>query len=122
MAKVAGTIADADGQHHQTAQKEDGGHHGDDLLRHGGQTLHAAQEDDAADDHKGNAHHPGGNAEGRLEALEPMELDCTMQPKKPSARTMATAKNVGQELAEAALEGRCDVVHGAAVDAAVRAT
>ena len=38
---------------------------------------------------------------GTLKALEkvsPMELDCTMQPKKPSARMMATAKKPARNL------------------------
>ena len=30
--------------------------------------------------------------------VEPMELDCTMQPMKPSARMMATAKKVARNL------------------------
>ena len=30
--------------------------------------------------------------------VEPMELDCTMQPKKPSARMMATAKKPARNL------------------------
>ena len=49
----------------------------------------------------------------------PMELDCTMQPMKPRARMMATAKKRGEELAEAALERGGDVVDGAAVNGAV---
>ena len=38
---------------------------------------------------------------GTLKALEkvsPMEFDCTMQPKKPSARMMATAKKPARNL------------------------
>ncbi len=50
----------------------------------------------------------------------PMELDCTMQPMKPSARMMATAKKGGKELAEAALERGGDVIDRAAVNGAVR--
>ena len=33
--------------------------------------------------------------------VEPMELDCTMQPKKPRARMMATAKKPARNLPNA---------------------
>ncbi len=51
--------------------------------------------------------------------VEPMELDWTMQPMKPRARVMATAKETSQELAESALEGGGDVVHRSAVNIAL---
>ena len=82
----------------QTAQQEDSRHDGNDLLRNGGQTLHAAEEDNAADD---DQDHDRTTQVGMLKAVfmvEPMELDCTMQPMKPSARTMATAKKPARNL------------------------
>ena len=36
--------------------------------------------------------------------VEPMELDCTMQPKKPSARMMAMAKKPARNLPKAPLK------------------
>ena len=33
-----------------------------------------------------------------VENVEPMEFDCTMQPMKPSARMIATAKNPARNL------------------------
>ena len=36
--------------------------------------------------------------------VEPMELDCTMQPKKPSARMIATAKNPARYLPRSPLK------------------
>ena len=68
-AEGSGNVLDADCQHHEAAQQENSRHNGNNLFRHSGKALYAAKEDDAADDDQHNAHDPGGDAEGGLEAL-----------------------------------------------------
>ena len=68
-AEGGGDVPDAEDQNDEAAQQEDRRHDGNDLLRHGGQPLHASQENDTADDDQRHAHDPGGNAESGLEAL-----------------------------------------------------
>ena len=46
-------------------------------------------------------------------------MDCTMQPKKPRARMMATAKKPARNLPKPPVNAVRDVVDGAAVDGAV---
>ena len=114
-----GDVLDAGRQDHQTAQQEDAGHDGDDLLRHCGQTLHTAQEDDGADDDQHNAHDPGGNAKGGLHGgANGVGLDHAAHEAK--SQNDGHGEEACQELTEAALERSGDVIHGAALDVAVR--
>ena len=53
--------------------------------------------------------------------VEPMELDCTMQPKKPRARVMAMAKKPARKRAKAAGKCGANIVDRAALYRAVGA-
>ena len=91
-------VLDAHDQHDQAAHQEDDGHDGDQLLGDGGQALDAAQEDEAADDHQGQTPTIQLGTPKAVSKVEPMELDWTMQPMKPRARMMATAKKPARNL------------------------
>ena len=113
-----GQVGDAGHQYGQSTQQEDGGHDGHQLLGDGGQTLHAAQEDEGADDHQHHAHHPGGHAKGGLEGgADGVGLDHAAH--KAQGQDDGHGEEPGQKLAEGAPEGGGDVVHRAAVDVAV---
>ena len=113
-----GDILNADDQYGQRAQQEDSGHDRDDLLGDGGQTLHAAHKDEAADDNQYHAHDPGGNAEGGLEGgADGVGLDHTAH--KAQSQNDSYRKESGQELTKSTLKGSGDIVNGAAVEVAV---
>ena len=115
----SGDIGDTGHQHYQTAQQENAGHDRDDLLGHRGQTLHAAQENDGADGHQHDAHHPSGNPEGGIHGgTDGVGLHHAAH--EAQRQHNRHGKEAGQELAEAALERGGDVVHRAAADSAVR--
>ena len=106
--------ADAD----QAAQQEDGRHDRDDLLRDRGQTLYAAQEDDGADDDQDDTHDPGGDAESRLHGgADGVGLHHAAE--EAECQRDGDGEEAGEELAEAALKGRRDVVDRTALDVAV---
>ena len=118
-AEGGGDVLDAGDEDRQTAQQEDTGHDGNELLRHGGQPLHAAQEDNGANDHQHDAHDPGGNAEGRLHGgADGVGLHHAAH--EAQRQNDRHGEEACKELAKAALERRGDVVHGAALDVAVR--
>ncbi len=105
-------------KHHQAAQQEDGRHDRDHLLRDRGQTLYAAQEDEGADDHQHDAHHPGWDAESGLEGgADGVGLDHAAH--EAQGQDDGHGEETSQELAESALEGGGDVVHRSAVNIAV---
>ena len=112
-------VLDAGAEDHQTAQQEDTGHNGDQLLGNGGKTLHTAQEDDGADDDQDDTHDPGGDAESRLHGgADGVGLDHAAHESK--GQDDRDGEEARQELSEAALERRGDVVDRAALDVAVR--
>ena len=113
-----GEVLGPDHQHHQAAQNEKGRHDGDDLLRDGGQALHAAQENHAADDHQKDPDDPGGHAEGGLEGgADGVGLDHAAE--EAQGQDDGDGEEARQELAKGPLESRGDVVHGTALDVAV---
>ena len=117
-AEGLGDIPDADDQDHQRAQQEDGGHNGYQLLGDGGQTLHAAQEDDGADGDQHDTHDPGGDAEGGVEGgADGVGLHHAAH--KTQGQDDGYGEEARQELTEPALKCGGDVVHRAAVDGAV---
>ncbi len=65
-AECRGDIADADNEHDERARKEDRRHDRHDLFRDGGETAHAAEENDAAEDNERNADGPRRDAERGL--------------------------------------------------------
>lgn len=116
--KGGGDVLGPGDEDHQAAQQEDGRHDGDHFLGDGGQTLHAAQEDDAADEHQDHAHNPVGDTEGGIEGgADGVGLDHAAH--KAQGQDDGHGEEAGQELAEAALEGGGDVIDGAAVVGAV---
>ena len=65
-AERRGDVPDADSEHNERAHEEERRHDRHDLFRDGGETAHAAEEDDAAEDDKRNADDPCRNAERRF--------------------------------------------------------
>ena len=113
-----GEVLGPDHQHHQPAQDEEGRHDGDDLLRDGGQALHAAQENHAADHHQNDPDDPGGHAESGLEGgADGVGLDHAAE--EAQGQDDGDGEEARKELAEGPLKSRGDVVHGTALDAAV---
>ena len=118
-AEGGGDGLDAGAEDHQTAQQEDTGHNRHQLLGDGGKTLHTAQEDDSADDDQDDTHDPGGDAEGRLHGgADGVGLDHAAHEAK--GQDDGDGEEARQELSEASLERRGDVVDWAALDIAVR--
>ena len=116
--KGSGDILDAHHQDTHSAHQEDDGHHGHHLLGDSGQTIHAAQKDEAAEDDQHHAHKLRGHAKGGLEGgADGVGLDHAAH--KAQGQRDGHGEEAGQELAEAALKGGGDVVSGAAVDGAV---
>ena len=62
----SGDILDARDENDETAEQEDRGHDGNDLLGDGGEALHAAEEDEAADGDEHETDDPGRDTEGSL--------------------------------------------------------
>ena len=113
-----GNVLDADDQDDQAAEQEDGRHDGDDLFRDGGETLHAAEEDEAADRDEDDADDPGGNAKGGLHrGANGVGLNHAAE--ETERQRDGDGEEASEELAEAALKGRRDVVDRAALDVAV---
>ena len=119
-AEGGGDILDAADQNGQTAQQEDARHDGHQLFSDSRQTLHAAQEDDRADDHQHDTHDPGGHAEGRFHGgADGVGLHHAAH--EAQRQNDGHSEEACQELAEAALERGGDVIDGAALDIAVSA-
>ena len=117
-AEGLGNVPDADCQNHQRTQQEDSGHNGHQLFGDGSQTLHAAQEDNGADDDQHDTHDPGRDTESSLEGgADGVGLHHAAH--ETQGQDDGNGEEPGQELAEAALKSGGDVVHRAAVNGAV---
>ena len=113
-----GDVLDADDQDDQAAEQEDSRHDGDDLLRDGGEALYAAKEDERADRDEDDTDDPGGNAEGGLHrGADGVGLHHAAE--EAECQRDGDGEEAGEELAEAALKGRRDVVDRTALDVAV---
>ena len=117
-AEGRGDILDTRDENDETAEQEDRSHDGDDLLGDGGKTLHAADEDEAADGDEHETNDPGRDAEGSLHrGADGVGLHHAAEEAK--RQRDGDGEEGGEELAEATLEGSGDVVDGAALDVAV---
>ena len=117
-AEGRGDVLDAHDQNDQTAEQEDGRHDGDELLRDRGEALHAAEEDERADRDEDDTDDPGGDAESGLHrGTDGVGLHHAAE--EAEREDDGDGEEAGEELAEAALKGRRDVVNGAALDRAV---
>ena len=113
-----GDVLDADDQDDQAAEQEDSRHDGDDLLRDGGEALYAAKEDERADRDEDDTDDPRGNAEGGLHrGADGVGLHHAAE--EAECQRDGDGEEAGEELAEAALKGRRDVVDRTALDVAV---
>ena len=117
-AERRGDVPDADSEHNERAHKENRRHDRHDLFRDGGETAHAAEEDDAAEDNERNADDPRRDAErGLKRGADGVGLHHA--PHEAERKDDSDGEKACEELPEAAPKGRCDVVHRAAVDRAV---
>ena len=113
-----GDVLDAHNEHNERAREEDRRHDRHDLFRDGGETAHAAEEDDAAEDNERNADDPCRDAErGLKRGADGVGLHHA--PHEAERKDDSDGEKAREELAEAALEGGRDVIDRAAVDRAV---
>ena len=111
-------VLDPADQQHQAAQQVQHRHDGHHLFRDAGNTLDAAQKDEHSHQSHQQAHHPGGHAEGRgAGGADGVGLHHAAH--EAQGQDDGHGEEAGQELAQTALHGLADVVHGAAGDAAV---
>ena len=107
-----------DDQDDEASQDVEAGHDGHDLLREGGDAPHAADEDERGDGGHNDAHDGLGDAESGVEGVsDGVGLDHVAH--EAQGQDDGDGEEAGQELAEAALEGRLDIVDGTAGDMAV---
>ncbi len=117
-AERCGDIADADNEHDARAREEDRRHDRHDLFRNGGKTAHAAEEDGAAENDERNADDPCRHAERSLKrGADGVGLHHAAH--EAERKDDGDGEEAREELSEAALKGRRDVIDRAAVDRAV---
>ena len=117
-AEGRGDILDARDENDETAEQEDRGHDGNDLLGDGGEALHAADEDEAADGDEHETDDPGRDTEGGLHRRAD-GVGLHHAAEEAERQRDGDGEEAGEELAEAALKGRRDVVDRTALDVAV---
>ncbi len=97
MPMVAGRYLMRNDQHDQAAARKIAAMMGTTFSVTESQTLHPAQEDEPQMTTSTTPTIQPGTPKA-VEKVEPMELDWTMQPMKPRARMMATAKKPARNL------------------------
>ena len=117
-AEGRGDVLDAGDEDDQSAGQENSRHDGHDLLGHGGEALHAAEEDEAADGDEHHADDPRRHVEGVGEGLAD-GVGLHHAAEEAERQNDGDGEEAREELAEAALEGGGDIVNRAAEDVAV---
>ena len=113
-----GNVLDTDNEHDEAAEEEHRRHEGHDLFRHGRKALHAAEENERADDDQHDADAPRWDAErGLHRCADGVGLHHAAH--ETERQRDGDGEEAREELAEFAMKGRRDVVDRAALDRAV---
>ena len=116
--KGLGNVLDANDKHDEAAEEEYRRHERHDLFRHGRKALHAAEEDEGADDDQHDADDPGWDAKrGLHRCADGVGLHHAAH--EAERQRDGDGEEAREKLAEFPLEGCCNVVDRTALDRAV---